>query len=189
MYKYYNKVTTIEVDEYLFKEGTWVLNNNIELKEKVNFVHNGTEWLFDPTVTKSLASEDYLILENWVKANKDAGYMDAKYGNSEYWFGGSSYYVNFNIQLAKRRSNDPDGVVPADDKEAEAYLLSMVQEGIDLILATEYPTAGAQVSGVDCFYVISAKVYNGLETFTYTYTFKGLGNAKFELQGEPEVTK
>ena len=70
---------------------------------------NGTEWLFDPTVTKSLASEDYLILENWVKANKDAGYMDAKYGNSEYWFGGSSYYVNFNIQLAKRRSNDPDG--------------------------------------------------------------------------------
>ncbi len=184
MYKYYNKVTTIEVDEYLFKEGTWVLNNNIELKEKVNFVHNGTEWLFDPTVTKSLASEDYLILENWVKANKDAGYMDAKYGNSEYWFGGSSYYVNFNIQLAKRRSNDPDGVVPADDKEAEAYLLSMVQEGIELILATEYPTAGAQVSGVDCFYVISAKVYNGLETFTYTYTFKGLGNAKFELQGE-----
>ena len=189
MYKYYNKVTTIEVDEYLFKEGTWVLNNNIELKEKVNFVHNGTEWLFDPTVTKSLASEDYLILENWVKANKDAGYMDAKYGNSEYWFGGSSYYVNFNIQLAKRRSNDPDGVVPADDKEAEAYLLSMVQEGIELILATEYPTAGAQVSEVDCFYVISAKVYNGLETFTYTYTFKGLGNAKFELQGEPEVTK
>lgn len=189
MYKYYNKVTTMEVDEYLFKESTWVLNNNIELKEKVNFVHNGTEWLFDPTVTKSLASEDYLILENWVKANKDAGYMDAKYGNSEYWFGGSSYYVNFNIQLAKRRSNDPDGVVPADDKEAEAYLLSMVQEGIELILATEYPTAGAQVSGVDCFYVISAKVYNGLETFTYTYTFKGLGNAKFELQGEPEVTK
>ena len=61
MYKYYNKVTTMEVDEYLFKEGTWVLNNNIELKEKVNFVHNGTEWLFDPTVTKSLASEDYLI--------------------------------------------------------------------------------------------------------------------------------
>ena len=60
---------------------------------------------------------------------------------------------------------------------------------IELILATEYPTAGAQVSGVDCFYVISAKVYNGLETFTYTYTFKGLGNAKFELQGEPEVTK
>ena len=56
-------------------------------------------------------------------------------------------------------------------------------------MATEYPTAGAQVSGVDCFYVISAKVYNGLETFTYTYTFKGLGNAKFELQGEPEVTK
>lgn len=189
MYKYYNKVTTIEVDEYLFKDGAWMLNNNIELKEKVNFVNNGTEWLFDPTITKSLASEDYLILENWVKTNKDAGYMDPKYGNSEYWFGGSSYYLNFNIQLSKRRSNDPDKVVPADDKEAEVYLLSMVQKGIELILATEYPTAGAQVSGIDCFYIISAKVYNGLETFTYTYTFKGLGNAKFELQGEPEIAK
>ena len=87
----------MEVDEYLFKEGTWVLNNNIELKEKVNFVHNGTEWLFDPTVTKSLASEDYLILENWVKANKDAGYMDAKYGNSEYWFGD----INFDNNLQR----------------------------------------------------------------------------------------
>ena len=115
--------------------------------------------------------------------------MDAKYGNSEYWFGGSSYYVNFNIQLAKRRSNDPDGVVPADDKEAEAYLLSMVQEGIELILATQSQNEGKKAGADHCFYVISAKVYNGLETFTYTYTFKGLGNAKFELQGEPEVTK
>ena len=189
MYKYYDKVTTIEVDEYLLAEGKWALNNDIELKEKVNFVNGDTGWVFDPTVTKSLASEDYLILENWVKSNKDAGYMDPKYGNSEYWFGGSSYYVNFNIQLSKRRSNDPDGVVPADDKEAETYLLSMVQKGIELILATEYATAGAQVSGIDCFYIISAKVYNGLETFTYTYTFKGLGNAKFELQGEPEIAK
>ena len=55
--------------------------------------------------------------------------MDAKYGNSEYWFGGSSYYVNFNIQLAKRRSNDPMGWCRQMMKEAEAYLLSMVQEG------------------------------------------------------------
>lgn len=189
MYKYYNKVTIIEVDEYLFKNGKWTLNDNTELKEKINFVNNGTAWLFDPTVTKSLGSEDYLILEKWVKSNKDAGYMDPKYGNSEYWFGGSSYYVNFNIQLAKRRSNDPDGVVPADDKEAKDYLLSMVQKGIELILATQYPTVGAQVSGIDCFYIITAKVYDGLETLTYTYTFKGLGNAKFELQGDPEVSK
>lgn len=189
MYKFYNKTTSLKVDEYLFTAGKWVLNTNIEQKEKVNFVHNGSAWLFDPTVTKALGSEDYLILENWVKANKDAGYMDAKYGNSEYWFGGSSYYVNFNIQLTKRRSNDPEGVVPADDAEATAYLMSMVQQGIEKILATQYATAGAQVSGIDCFYVITAKVYNGIETFTYTYRFKGLGNAKFELQGEPEQAK
>lgn len=189
IYKYYNKETTIEADEYLFAEGHWALNTNVELKEKVNFVQNGTAWMFDPTVIKSLASEDYLILENWVKANKAAGYMDQKYGNSEYWFGGSSYYLNFNIQLSKRRSNDPDGVVPADDAEAEAYLMSMVQQGIELILATEYPNAAAQVSGIDCYYVITVKIYNGLETLPYTYTFKGLGNGKFELEGEPELVK
>lgn len=188
MYKYYDKTTFIEVNEYLFSAGQWILNDNIELKEKVNFVF-ADSWMFDPTVTKSLASNDYLILENWVKANKDAGYMDPKYGNSEYWFGGSSYYVNFNVQLSKRRSNDPDNVVPADDTEAEAYLLLMVQQGVELILATEYASAPAQVSGIDCYYIISAKVYNGLETFSYTYKFKGLGNAKFELEGEPEVSK
>lgn len=186
MYKYYaNKKTTLEVDEYLFEGGAWVLNNNVERKEKVNFVCSSKGWMFDPTVTKSLAAADYLILENWVKANKPAGYMDQKYGNSEYWFGGSSYYLNFNVQLSKRRSNDPDGVVPADDTEAEAYLMKMVQEGIELILATQYADAGAQISGVDCYYVITAKIYNGLETIPYTYRFKGLGNGKFELEGDP----
>lgn len=115
--------------------------------------------------------------------------MDAKYGNSGILVRWQLLlWNNFNIQLLTAVRMTPMGGA-GRCKEAEAYLLSMVQEGIELILATEYPTAGAQVSGVDCFYVISAKVYNGLETFTYTYTFKGLGNAKFELQGEPEVTK
>ena len=42
--------------------------------------------------------------------------MDAKYGNSEYfWFGGGSYYVSFNIVNAV--PNDPDGVVQADDNK------------------------------------------------------------------------
>lgn len=142
MYKYYNKVMMIEVDEYLFKEGIWVLNNNIELKEKVNFVYNGIEWLFDLMVMKLLVFEDYLILENWVKVNKDVGYMDVKYGNLEYWFGGSFYYVNFNIQLVKCCLNDFDGVVLVDDKEVEVYLLFMVQEGIELILVIEYFIVG-----------------------------------------------
>ena len=29
----------MEVDEYLFKEGTWVLNNNIELKGKSEILY------------------------------------------------------------------------------------------------------------------------------------------------------
>lgn len=190
IYKYFaDKKTTMRADEYVFTQGAWLLNNNLEKRENVNFVNSKDGWVFDPTVTKSLTSDDFLILENWVKANKDAGYMDAKYGNSEYWFGGSSYYVNFNVQLSKRRSNDPDKVVPADDKEAEAYLLKMVKEGIELILATQYPDAEAQVSGIDCYYIISAKVYNGLETLTYTYKFKGLGAGKFDLTAAPDITK
>ncbi len=187
MYKYYDtsKVTSIKVDEYILTSGVWVLNNNIETKTKINFVCGTNGWMFDPTVTKSLVSTDYLILENWVKSNKDAGYMDQKYGNSEYWFGGSSYYQNFNIQLSKRRSNDPDNKIPADDTAAKEYLLSMVVEGIEMILANLYASAPAQMGGVDCYYNITAKIYDGLETIPYMYRFKGKGNGEFVLQGKP----
>ena len=55
--------------------------------------------------------------------------MDAKYGNSEYWFGGSSYYVNFNIQLLNAVRMTPMGWCRQMIKEAEAYLLSMGSGG------------------------------------------------------------
>ena len=188
IYKFYkNKETKIYSDEYQY-DGTWSYKSSTQYVTRVKetYLHNGTEWLFDPTVHCQVEKADYDYLVSWVKENKPA-YMDAKYDNTEYWFGGSAHYGNFNIQLIKRRSNDPEGLIPADDVKAKEYLESRVAEGVALVIAHNNPNAPTQMSGLDLYYKISCKVYDGASNFRYTYKFKSLGNGKFEQEGEPTV--
>ena len=187
VYKYYTgKTTVVDADEYKRENGAWAKNSYISTRVKETFLHNGKEWLFDPTVSCQVEKADYDYLVSWVKENKPA-YMDPKYDNSEYWFGASSFYANFNVQLIKRRTNDPEGVVPADDKAAKEYLNGKVAEGCAMILAHNNPDAPTQMSGLDLYFKLSCKVYDGYSNFRYTYKFKSLGNGKFEQEGEPTI--
>ena len=187
VYKFYTgKTTVIDADEYKRENGAWAKNSYISTRVKETFLHNGKEWLFDPTVSCQVEKADYDYLVSWVKENKPA-YMDAKYDNTEYWFGGSSHYTNFNVQLIKRRSNDPEGLIPADDAAAKEYLNGKIAEGCALVLAHNNPNAPTQMSGLDLYFKISCKVYDGSSNFRYTYKFKSLGNGKFEQEGEPTI--
>lgn len=187
VYKFYNgKGTNVDADEYKRENGAWVKNSYISTRVKETFLHNGKEWLFDPTVVCMVEKADYDYLVGWVKENKPA-YMDAKYDNTEYWFGGSSHYANFNVQLIKRRSNDPENLIPAKDEEAKKYLDGKIAEGVAMVLAHNNPNAPTQMSGLDLYFKISCKVYDGSSNFRYTFKFKSLGNGKFEQEGEPTV--
>lgn len=188
VYKYYeSKVTSVVAAQYVY-EGSWAPFSNIAVREKETFLHNGERWLFDPTITVDLTKEDYEYLVSWVKENKP-DYIDKSYDNTEYWFGASSHYLNFNIQLVKRRSYDIDKILPADDAEARIYLESMVAEGASMILSHNYPDAPVQMNGVDLYYNVNCKVYDGAGTYKYIYRFKSLGKGKFELSGDPEISK
>ena len=186
IYKFYTgKETRIYSDQYILGEA-WARATNIEVREKETFLHNGEKWLFDPSIAYMITTADYGLLVNWVKENKPA-YMDKKYDNSEYWFGGSTHYNNFNVQLFKRRDNDPEGLMPKDDEAAKAFMTSRIAEGIELVLTNNYPNSPTQMNGVDLYYNVSCKVYDGATNFKYTFKFKSLGNGKFELEGEPKI--
>lgn len=187
LYKYYDgSNTTMIPDEYVYTT-SWAVNKNIITKSKETYVFVGGKWMFSPVVSVVMAESDYQILQDWVQENHP-GYIDAKYKNSEYWFGGSTHYKNFNVQLPKRRSNDPEKVLEGKtDEEAEVYLTTMIGEGMKLLLETRFPDAEAQVNGADLHYKVSATVYDG-GYYTYVYTFKSLGGGQFELTGDPEIS-
>lgn len=191
LYKFFkdkDKVTVVYADEYLYKGGVWALNANISVHSKETYLHNGEKWLFDPTITVVMAEAEYTILVDWVKNNKPE-YLDKKYGNTEYWFGASSHYKNFNIDLGTRRVNDPEGKIDADDEKAVGYLMSMVQEGCRQMLVIKYPDAPTQMSGVDLYYKVQTLVYDGRDKLVYSFRYKSLGKGQFEVAGDPELVK
>lgn len=173
-------------DEYKY-DTAWTLNKNIVTKSKETYIVVSGQWIFSPIVNVSMTKDDYQILVDWVAENHP-GYIDAKYKDSEYWFGASVNYSNFNVSLPKRRSNDPDGVLTdKSDEEAEVYLATMVAEGAKKLLELKYPNADAQMNGADVHYVVSTTVYDG-GYFVYTFKFKSLGGGQFEQAGEPEIS-
>lgn len=192
LYKFFkdkDKVTVVYADEYLYSGGVWALNANVSVHSKETYLHNGERWLFDPTITVVMAEAEYTILVDWVKNNKPE-YLDKKYGNTEYWFGASSHYKNFNIDLGTRRSNDPEGKISKDNNdEAAKYLMSMVQEGCRQMLSIKYPDAPTQMSGVDLYYKVQTLVYDGRDKLLYSFRYKSLGKGQFEVAGDPEVVK
>lgn len=191
LYKFYDsssKVTSMIPDEYVYTT-SWAANKNIVTVSKEGYIFVGGKWMFSPIVPVVMAKEDFQILQDWVQENHP-GYIDAKYKNSEYWFGGSTHYLNFNTSLVTRRNsaNDPEKVLEGkSDEEAEKYLISQVAEGMKLLLEKKYPNAEAQQNGADVYYEVSAQVYDGGRNI-YTFSFKSLGGGQFELSGEPEIS-
>lgn len=187
LFKYYaDKQTTVVPARYNFNTN-WTYFQNIVVREKETFLHNGEKWLFDPSIHVTIDTDGYKYIVEWVAANKP-GYMDPAYDDSEYWFGASYHYNNFNIQIVKRRSYDPEKVVPADDNEARKYLENKVGEGLKLWMSYKYADAPSQMNGVDLYYYVSCKVYDGAGYYKYTFKAKSLGNGNFEYEGEPEIT-
>lgn len=190
LYKFYNsseKVTTLESRVYTFN-GSWAPITNIVTKEKETYIISGGKWMFSPIINVTPTKEQLQKLVDWVAENHP-GYVDAKYKDSEYWFGASANYMNFNITMYKRLSNDPDGILKAmSDDEAKAYLQEMLAEGARQFMELNYPNAETQMNGADLYYALTLTVYDDGAYYLYTYRFKSLGKGQFEQDGDPTVT-
>ncbi len=173
-YKYYSGGTNFYVDNYIFSNGIWIKES--EIVEVTNqFLFNGIEWFFDPTVTYKMTSSDYKMIVDYVKANINESYID-KFGTGESYYGASAYHKNFDIEN--------DG---SYDKKVFAKWQEAVKAGVNVWLTLKYPDAVAQVKGVDVFYNITINTYDGEDKADYTLAFQCTGPATFTYtNGLPE---
>lgn len=158
-YRYYSGGTVTMLDDYKFEGGIWSPIGTIE--EVTNqFIHNGTEWLFDPTITYVLTADDYQFMVDWVIANKDEKY-EGYDSRRESYFGVNAKYGNFTIFA--------DSYEVADfDTWQEAAQAAIEQTEL---LQHLFPAATTQVNGVDLYYLIQFNTYNG-QTGSWTIRYQ-----------------
>ncbi len=190
-YKYYSGGTETLVDAYKYDGTTWS-----NTSDKIStFIHNGTEWVFDPTVHYTMAlAEDYQIIVDYVTNNPDIpdGYLDSDYpSTTEYYYGANSYYKNFYLKLYKRRQYDPLGLLDGlSDEEAIESMFTRINEAIGIFLEAKYPNAEPVLNGVQVNYAITYNTYeeNSVRN-QYTVTYKCVDIGKFEYLSGPELVE
>ncbi len=147
-YKYYSGgKTSVRAGEYTFTTEWYPYDPVIQKTDQ--FIHNGTKWVFDPTVTFTMSSSDYQLIVDWVKANKGESYLDS-YGTAEFYHGAGSYYTNFDIRSGSFEAADFDTWEDAVEAAIGKVLLPV-----------KYPNAVTQVDGVDVYYVVNFATYSG----------------------------
>ncbi len=166
LYKYYSGGLQHHYNLYTFDGQKW---NALEVKHE-QYIHNGQSWVFDPTVKFEMSCDDYQIIVDWVKNNMPE-YMHPLYKNTEYYFGASSHYCNFDMRLTTRRANDPDNLLPADDQEATKELWQRLDKAVDVLLEAKFPNAQPVINGVPVYYEVTFKTY---EPATHKYMIKFL---------------
>ncbi len=154
LYKYYSGGLSYHYNMYTFDGQQW---NAMEQKHE-QYIHNGQQWVFDPTVKFEMSCDDYQIIVDWVNQNMH-DYMHPLYPNTEYYFGASSHYCNFDMRLTTRRANDPDNLLPADDNEATKELWQRLDQAVNILLEAKYPDAQPTVNGVPVYYEVTFSTY------------------------------
>ena len=149
----------ISAKEYMLDSSGWYA----KVPKTAKFIHSGEKWAFDPTVRYKLKEEDYAVILNYVKNNPDLSqYVDEQYGNSEYYYGASTYYVNFDTRINVREDYQPEVFDGLSDSEANQIIFGrIVKEAIIMALQAQFPDAVPQVEGVDVYYEITFDAYDG----------------------------
>ena len=186
IYEYYPATPSTLVTAYYFNGTDWV--STYQLTDQ--FVHNGTQWLFDPTVKYSMVKEDYDILVQYVRNHEDpaiVAYWDDYYGNTEYYYGASAYYGNFDMRLYKRQDNDPSNLLEGlSDEDAKSNLVERLKEGLQIYCELRFPTANPISNGLQVYYEIYYTTYEPGDYF-YRMRFKCTDTGKFEYESGPEL--
>ncbi|MCB2197079.1 MAG: DUF5017 domain-containing protein [Bacteroidetes bacterium] len=159
IYKYYAGTTMTLADEYTLTAGEWVSSYSYVQQQTGQFaVSANTElWVFDPTETYTMTSEDYQAVVEYVKANF-ADKDESTYDDSEYYYGASYYYDNFDLRNFNSEEFD-------DWEEAVADAISTI------VLPDNYPNATVLVNGVQMYYKVVFATYSGAAG-TYSMKFK-----------------
>lgn len=147
------------------------------------FAFKDGKWAFSPSVEFTLSKDDYGLIVEWVKANKTA-YMDPKYDNSEYYFGASAHYGNFNHIVANLTDADKRGDNEFKDKNIDEVMLARMKKCFaEVLLPAKYANEEI-IPGIDKYFIPSYIIYDPANT-TYSMKFKLVGKGQFEYVEGP----
>ena len=164
-------VTVTALREFTFDGDNW---NEYESTIDVTgqYIHVEAGWVFDPTVSFTMVSSDYQIIVDYSIATNG---KTSKYSDSEYYYGSSGKYSNFDLRLKNRNTEDFPMSEFADltTEAAIALTIERMKEGVAALLTVKYPNAVTQVSGIDVFYLVDVKAYHeNLTDGFYTLKFQ-----------------
>lgn len=181
-YDYYDSGVSTFYEVYKLTGGSWM---QFEYRTD-QFVHNGEQWLFDPTVKYTMVKSDYDILVQYIKNHPElSGYFDDYYENSEYYYGASAHYDNFDMRIYKRRDNDTLGLLTdLSDAEVKAELTERLKEGLVIFLEERFPNAEPVSNGVQIYYEVYYATYEPGDYY-YKMRFKVTDVGRFEYESGP----
>ncbi|MFW5820521.1 MAG: DUF5017 domain-containing protein, partial [Bacteroidota bacterium] len=139
-------------DRYTYNNGSWESTYNYIEEQTSQFLYGTEGWVFDPTITFSMASEDYQVIVDWVENNFPGEDYVNDFGTGEYYHGANSYYNNFDIRSG---SFEPE----AFDTWEEAVTSAIG----NILLPEKFPNAQIQVGGVDMYYIVRFATYSGAD--------------------------
>lgn len=170
------KVTsTVQIDN--------VTIHNADKSEKITtsgtdeYKYEGNEWKYVKTIKQifheiTMDESDYKLVFDYVKANFDQGFIDNQKGTTEYYYGASYGYKNWNAKGSVRQSYyNVNGYLDGMSKEeVVALCMQKIQEGLVKFIELKYPDLEMEKGSV-VGYKITTKIYdeNGT-TFTYIAT-------------------
>jgi hypothetical protein len=179
---------TLSAVEYDYTAGSWAQKGPI-FEKADQFVYGDKGWVFDPTIKFEPTAADYQLLIDYVYTNLSRDY-GSSYGNDEFYYGASAYYLNFDLRLGKRADYSIPGFDGLETEAAVALSWDRVEEGIIIMLGLKYPDAVEQVSGIDVYYWVTFKTYeNDLAKRTLTGIFKYVEGTGFvrDLEFEDQM--
>lgn len=185
-----DNATTVEV--YRQETGVWSAFNGVVAKTD-QFINNGKEWAFDPTLTFDMEATDYQALVDAVTADPEkAIYLDEKYGsNTEWWYGANAKYSNISMAIASRKQYDAkDKGVLKDKSEEECREIfhARLQEGIAKhVLPNKFPDAEAEVKGVQMYYIVRYATHSPRGTWQAKFMGTGKGTFEYVKKTQEEI--
>ncbi|MDA3881707.1 MAG: hypothetical protein PF481_00310 [Bacteroidales bacterium] len=174
----YEAESTVTIADKLTKTETGWLSAYSYVQEAIEPYRNTDNiWRFDPSEIIEMTADDYQIVIDYVNSVPEyAEHNSSTYSNSEYYFGASAYYGNFDIRSGSFYE-------PVLDTWQNAVITALL-EGF---LPNKYPNATQYVNGVEVFYYITFQTYSG-SSQNYTCTFgvsKDAPNPEFYLVDGP----
>jgi len=181
-YMYYNGSSTYPVTEgYRFNGTEWV--NSIDVTSQ--FIHTGEKWIFDPTINYTISKDDYQLIVDYIANHETLYVYMSQYPNTEYYYGASSYYGNFDCRAYKRVENDPLGLLEGlSDEQVVEEINNRLKEAIALFAELKFPTQEPIENGTQVYYEISYKTYDGAPHY-YKTKVKCIDTGKFEYFSGP----